>query len=281
MTSRLSNVEARIGSAEQLLAVVTAMRGIAAARSHEARTHLEGIRAYSESIGNAISRALPLLPSKTAISFGATEPGHAIIAISAGQGFAGSFSERVLDATVAIMEEDPQSRLLMIGDRGLMVAAERNVAVEWTAPMVAHVAQIADLASRIMETLYDRLDTGELSRVTMVYTTLGEAGQLDILCRPLIPFDYRRFPPSRSAQPPLITLPAQRLVTQLAEEYVFAELCEALTLSFAAENAARTRSMIAAKSNVGRTLDGLVSLSRQLRQEEITNEIIELSAGNV
>ena len=68
----------------------------------------------------------------------------------------------------------------------------------------------------------------------------------------------------------------QVLLMRLAEEYVFAELCEALTLSVAAENEARMRAMTAAKSNVAKMLDELIARSRQLRQEEITNEIIEL-----
>ena len=71
-------------------------------------------------------------------------------------------------------------------------------------------------------------------------------------------------------------MPPQILLAELAEEYVFAELCEALTLSLAAENEARMRAMTAAKSNVAKMLDELVARSRQLRQEEITNEIIEL-----
>ena len=52
-----------------------------------------------------------------------------------------------------------------------------------------------------------------------------------------------------------------------------------MTLSFAAENEARMRAMIAARDNVEETLSGLVALSRQLRQEEITNEIVELASG--
>jgi F-type H+-transporting ATPase subunit gamma len=38
------------------------------------------------------------------------------------------------------------------------------------------------------------------------------------------------------------------------------------------------RPMTAAKSNVSKMLDDLVARSRQLRQEEITREIIELGA---
>ena len=48
------------------------------------------------------------------------------------------------------------------------------------------------------------------------------------------------------------------------------------TLSLAAENGARMRAMTSAKSNVAKMLDELVARSRQLRQEEITNEIIGL-----
>jgi len=63
-------------------------------------------------------------------------------------------------------------------------------------------------------------------------------------------------------------------LADLAEEYVFAELTEAVTLS-RAENEARMRAMTAAKTNVSKMLDDLVGRSRQLRQEEITNNIIE------
>ena len=70
----------------------------------------------------------------------------------------------------------------------------------------------------------------------------------------------------------------EQLLAELAEEYVYAELCEELMLSFAAENEARMRAMIAARSNVARKLDELVASFRRLRQEEITGEIIELGA---
>ena len=52
-------------------------------------------------------------------------------------------------------------------------------------------------------------------------------------------------------------------------------------LSFAAENEARMRAMIAARGNVARKLDELVGSFRRLRQDEITDEIIELSAGSI
>ena len=52
-------------------------------------------------------------------------------------------------------------------------------------------------------------------------------------------------------------------------------------LSYAAENDARMRAMIAAHDNVTETLDQLVILSRRLRQQEVTEEIVELASSSL
>lgn len=275
MTDRLSDVQARIATVDQLAAVITAMRGIAAARSREAMARLDGIRAYAGMIAGAIGSALALLPEQAGTAQ-APHDGHAVIALCAEQGFAGSFSERVL-ARVARL--GVPATVLLIGSRGLSVARERGQAVAWSVPMVAHVGQAAALANRIAEALYQRLDAGEIARVTVVHARPGTAPAADIAVRPLVPFDFRRFPVARTAIAPLLTLPPPALLAGLVEEYVFAELCEAVMLSFAAENEARMHAMIAARANVGKTLDQLRGRARQLRQEEITNEIIELAGG--
>lgn len=286
MTERLSDVETRIGTVHQLSAVITAMRGVAAARSREARRYLDGVRSYAETIALAISQALTFLPERergasSQHGHDRSRGGHAVIALCAEQGFAGVFSDHVLVQARSIVDQTTGSRsvLMLVGDRGLMVANEWGLAIDWSAPMVAHVDQAAALASRIVEALYARLERGEVDRVTLVHAVPGITASLEIAQRKLIPFDLQRFPVSPSAVTPLITLPPQQLLTRLIEEYVFAELCEAIIQSFAAENEARMRAMIAARANVAKTLDDLIARSRQLRQEAITNEIIELAGG--
>ncbi|MDE2006156.1 MAG: F0F1 ATP synthase subunit gamma, partial [Rhodospirillales bacterium] len=80
-------------------------------------------------------------------------------------------------------------------------------------------------------------------------------------------------------QPPLTGLAPDLLLVRLAEEYVFAELCEAALSAFAAENEARVAAMVAAKSNIERVRTGLEARERQTRQEEITAEVAELAAA--
>jgi F-type H+-transporting ATPase subunit gamma len=278
MTDRLSDVEARIGSVQQLSSVVGAMRGIAAARSREARQQLDGIRSYSKAIASAIGEALALLPDGRASSSRTGSQGRqAVIAFCAEQGFAGNFNERVLDAALAITAQPTE--LMLVGDRGLMIAGERGLKIAWSMPMIAHVDQAADLTNAVVEATYGRLDAGDIEQITIVHASPGNAEDFQIVTRRLVPFDYRRFAIEPGTAAPLITLPGDVLIERLAEEYIFAELFEAVILSFSAENEARTRAMIAARTNVSKTLDDLVARSRQLRQEEITNEIVELASG--
>ncbi len=277
MTERLSDVLARIHSVRQLSSVIGAMRGIAAARARETRARVEGVRAYAATVGAAIGQALALADDGFAPSARhAGQGGHLVIALCAEQGFAGVFNRRVLDVAERLVKAKAgPAELMVLGGRGLVAAEERNLAVGWSAAMVAHVDEVGALADRVTEQLYARIGSGRATRVNLVHAT-PSPGEIEVVDRALAPFDFARFPRVRNPAPPIVSLPPQVLLAKLAEEYVFAELCEALTLSLAAENEARMRAMSAAKSNVAKMLDELIGRSRQLRQEEITNEIIEL-----
>ncbi len=279
MSGKLSDVEKRIGTVHQLDAVISAMRGIAAARVHEAHGRLDGVRAYASVVGAAIGEALAL-PCETADTEAPDRGrgGRILIVLCAEQGFAGSFSERVLDKAVQLLKTE-SAELLLVGSRGAMIATERNLSFGWSAPMVVHAEEAPALANRITDALYDRLQAGRARRVTAVYAEPGPSGVVEVVERVLLPFDFTRFHVHPTAIAPIVTLPAERLLAELAGEYVYAELCEAVMLSYAAENEARMQAMIAARRNVESKLGQLVGTYRTLRQEEITAQIIELSVG--
>ena len=280
MTERLADVMSRIGSVRQLDQVVVAMRGIAAARAREAQNRLAAIRAYAGAIGEAIGLALSATPQpeREAARTGSTG-GRAIIALCSEQGFVGAFNERVLNATQVAMSTARSTRLLLIGDRGLVVSRERGVDVDWSASMLTHVGQVGALADKISDQLYIQFAGEEITEVAIVHAIPGAESGVEVVTKTLAPFDYSRFPAARPRNLPLLHAPPRVLLARLAEEYMFAELCEAAMLSFAAENEARMRAMTSARENVEGMLDGLVARSQTLRQEEITNEIIELFGG--
>lgn len=280
MAEKLSDIEARIGSVRQLSAVITAMRGIAAARSRDANARLGGVHAYAATVGAGIAQALALLPGASPPPSHTDPAAQLIIALCAEQGFAGGFNNPVLDkASEAVQARDAE--ILLVGDRGMMAAHERGMEIMNALPMASHADEVPALANRISELLLARASKGHDMRVTLIHVMPGAAQPGRVISRQLLPFDYSLFPPVSRSQSPIVTLPPPTLLARLTEEYLFAQLCEALLLSHAAENEARMRAMVAARDNVSRKLDELTGRSRLLRQEAITAEVIELASGSM
>jgi F-type H+-transporting ATPase subunit gamma len=275
VTERLREVTAHIQGVRQLGTVVTAMRGVAAARAQQSRGLLPGIRAYAASIAASVAQALRLLPPQRA----ARRHGpQALVLFAAEQGFAGAFSDHVLDVAGA---EAGSSVLFVVGSRGARRAEERHLAPAWQTAMAAHPASVPTSAERVLEALYQRLDQEAFSRVRMVFPIWSPAHGLRIERRSLLPLDPSHFADLPPADVPLVTLPPEELLQQLAEEYVYSQLCEAAMHAFAAENEARTATMQRAKTRVEDMLASLQAEERRVRQEDITAEVIELSTSRI
>jgi F-type H+-transporting ATPase subunit gamma len=275
VTERLAQTTRRIENLRQLEAVVTAMRGISASRTQQAHALLRGLRAHAAVIAGAIGQALALVPEGQR---SATTGVHrtAVILFCAEQGFAGAFSDRMLEA----VEKNEAARdLFLIGTRGATLATEQGMSLTWHTGMVPHASLVPALAGRIADALYDWLPDQESCRVDLIVPTWSAAAGVVPERRSVLPFDFRRFAVQAVGQAPLITLPPPVLLARLAEEYVFAELCEAALTAFAAENEARVAAMLSAKGNLENMRSDLQALERQIRQEEITAEVVELASG--
>jgi F-type H+-transporting ATPase subunit gamma len=276
MADRLADIVTQIQNVRQLEAVVTAMRGIAAARAQRGRSLLAGIDAYSQVISRAIGQALSLLPADQTLAPPLGRARRGLVLFCAEQGFAGAFSERVLDAAAGDLD---RAITLLVGTRGAVVANERGIKPAWSAPMPTQVDAIPTFANLLADALYGYVAGARISKVDIVFSRVAAGGGTQIDRHSLLPIDFGRFARSVDTLAPLTTLTPRLLLERLAVEYVYAQLCEAAMHAFAAENEARMMAMTAAKTNIGTKLAGLSQRERQLRQEEITTEIVELAAG--
>ncbi len=227
MTERLADISARIEGIRQLGAVVNAMRGIAAARAQQARAQLAAVDAYASTIAQAIGQTLPI--GRRAASDRPARP--ALVIFCAEQGFAGAFSERVLDSVGADLSD---SELFLVGTRGRAVAAERGVAATWDSPMPSHSLGVPKLADRISEALYNRIAAGEIDRLDAAFSQWRPGQAIYIERRRLFPLDMSGFPSPTNAGPPLLNLAPEALLTELTADYVHAQLCKAALHAFAA-----------------------------------------------
>lgn len=276
MVERLADIVRQIQNVRQLEAVVAAMRGIAASRAQKGRSLLAGTEAYTDVVSRSIGQALNLLPVDKIALPRRRRARFGLILFCAEQGFAGAFSERVLDQASGDVAGAVN---LIVGTRGAAVASERGIKPAWSAPMATHVDAVPSFANRLADALYGYVATGSIAEADILFPRSVPGGGIVIDRHSLLPIDFQRFARPIEKQAPLTTLEPQALLERLAAEYVFAQLCQAAMHAFEAENEARMLAMASAKTNIETKLAGLSQRERQLRQEEITTEIVELAAG--
>jgi F-type H+-transporting ATPase subunit gamma len=293
MVERLVDIVTQIRNVRQLGSVVTAMRGIAASRALKGRSLLDGIDAYSKVIAHAIGQALSLLPPdavagpQAGAASGAwwargARPG--LILFCAEHGFAGAYSERVFDAAGRVdgaggADEIEEATILIIGTRGGVVASERGIKPAWSGAMATRVEAIPRFADQLAEALFGFVASGAIAKVDIVFSRSVSGSGIQIDRHSLLPIDLGNFARPAGGQAPLTTLTPHLLLERLAAEYIYAQLCQAAMHAFEAENEARMMAMASAKTNIETKLARLAQRERELRQEEVTTEIVELVAG--
>ncbi len=273
MTERLADISARIDGIRQLGAVVNAMKGIAAARANSARSQVLAVDSYAATIAAAMSHTVGARDDRSDGSNG-SEGKNGLLVFCAEQGFAGAFSERVLDSAGAELDA---GTVFLIGTRGLSVAAARDVTPKWTASMPSHSPGIPKLADAITTAIYHAVAVGEIARLDVIFTG-WHAGRPEIVRHGLFPLDLSDLPGAQGDRP-LTQLPNGALLFSLGQDYFHALVCKAALHAFAAENEARMEAMTAAGSQIARELETFQATLRRVRQEAITAEIIELGTG--
>lgn len=274
--TRLIEVEARIASIAGLLEVVGAMRSLAGMRLQEAQTALPAARRYAQTISSAIAAVLPTWREVPAPSSRRPAP-RALVLYAAEHGFVGAFSEHLV--ATAQSQASPEDALFVLGSRAAAIASERGLRPAWVAPMAARPVNISESVRRLTDELYRRVARGEISRVELIYAAHGSLGSSRPQQRTLIPLDPASIPAGTREQSPLRNLTRAELLEQLTAEYLFALLAEAALDSLASENSARLAAMNAARDNVAKRLDALRATAHQLRQSEITLELLDVVTG--
>lgn len=270
---RLGQLRARVDTIGQLQEVVGAMRSLAAARLQQAGDMLAGARRYADIIAGALSQALLLAGEPTPRR---SDPGPtALLLFSAEHGFVGGYAE----ATARVGLSARPAVLYAVGTRGARALAEADRPADWVMPMTPHASGIPALARTLAAEIGRRIRAGEVRRLSVVFARIAEGGRWQVRTEPLLPPDFSRFRIGPGVVTPLHHLPADALLAGLVEEFLLADLARIATEALAAENAARLQAMTAAADNIDRKLETLRAQECILRQEEITDELLDVING--
>lgn len=278
MDQRAAELQTRIATVRGFSGLVNAMRGVAATRAQRARRSIEGVDAYARTVREAMIQVLALdhLAGDSPATGSADRSGGrpVLLVFCADQGFCGGFSEQVFDAARIA----PGDRLFLIGSQGLRLARLRGIEPEWHGPLIAHADAAVQAAERLHQALAEALARRSAPRVEVIHAELAIGNRYQVHRSRLLPLDYEDMGGRDGARPD-IQLPPRQLLDDLTFEYIAATLTRAMLHSHASENVARLQAMAAAHENVRRMAESLQGEERLLRQESITAEILELTAG--
>jgi len=270
---RLPRLQARITSLHELRELIRALRALAASHVQEAHGALVGIRKYVEVVEDGIAEAAGLLPEADRLAEVADlSDSRVLIVVCSEHGFVSAYNEQLLDRAEA--EREKGQRLVIVGRRGAMLAAERGLDVDSSLPMATHVGGVPAVARRVADHMVS------VSTADAVYGKYRKGGTFQPTARRILPLDPTLLVGVERHSPPLHHLDPVILLQRLTSEYLLAEITRAVMEAFASENGARLRVMENADRNISDRLDQLRRQEHMLRQEAITSELLDVVTGS-
>lgn len=276
---QLARLRNRIVTIQELGQIIRAMRSLAAMRVQQAQAALPGIRKYAAIAGNSIVSVLPFASVPDTARRGDARSPRILIVFCAEHGFVGDFNDVLLKRAAREMAARP-TQLFLLGSRGADMADERGLALHWHHAMATHAGGVLGVTRRLTPALYRALGEDGVRDVDLLFGRYAAGAQWSVELLRLLPPDLLAFEAPRR-QTPLHNLPADTLVAKLVEEYVLAELTSVAMESLASENGARLRAMEEANDNVVTLIDRLQGTEHQLRQDEITTELLDVVTGTM
>ena len=266
---QLPRLNARLATLAELRDIVRAMRAMAAGAAREGEAALPAVRRYSDIVEAAVNDGLDLVDEGGAERrmTEASARSRALCLIGTEHGFVGNLNARL----VREAERPEGSRIFVIGRRAAGAAAEAGLKVDGVLPMTSHMRTIPLLARQITQQI-------SADEVRVAFCRHRPERGVSVVERQVVPV-YRPKDKPRNLNPPLHHLPPIDLLRAFAGEYLMAEIARALTEAFVGENETRLRVLNAADRNIGDKMDSLRQAARQLRQETITAELLDIVIG--
>jgi F-type H+-transporting ATPase subunit gamma len=276
--ARVQEIATQIGSLKDLSAVIAAIRVMATAQMQQGERALNAVRNYAAIVLRAFAEAAALVSEDRETEDMRAVPRPCLVVFCSEHGFCGAFNESLIRAAAESLQREPDLRLLFVGSRGAMRAAEHGLRPSLSLTMATDIAGVGAAARRVAGELYRMFATQMITSAETLY--MRETDNRTSLARStLLPLEAPPPAANSRAGPPLVNMAPLRLREELAAEYMFSMLEAAAMESFTSENAARFRTMQAAHENIERKSRELSRLARRLRQEAVTAEILELIGG--
>ena len=274
-------IRRRIKGVKNIAKITKAMEMIAASKMRKAQEHGLAGRPYSEKITQVISDLM-------AVSSG--QPLHpcltdreevkkvTIIHITPDRGLAGGLVGNINRMTGRfILEKKKNTGIIAVGKKGLdfLRRTGRQIEAEFTG-----LGDYPDLLSTlpISHIVLEEYPKGETDEVYIAYTKFINTMSQEAVIEKLLPVEPAEIPPTENVEY-LYEPDASAVLDGLIPRFVEMKVYHAILESIASEQSARMVAMRNATQNAKELIEDLTLVYNKVRQEMITNELLDITGG--
>ncbi|MBP1587819.1 MAG: F0F1 ATP synthase subunit beta [Clostridia bacterium] len=285
-----AELKTRMDSITETKKVTDAMYMISSVKMRHARQEVELTTPYFDALCEEIALLLRQMPDNKNPYFRHADREedadcrggkNALLIITSDKGMAGNYNHTVIREAERLLREDPELSLFVVGEYGRQHFRARRAPVKESFLYSADAPTIKE-AQRICAELLAGFDSGEYSRIDVLYMDYLPGHGQECCLKCILPLDQSRFQqgdaPEDSQERAFLPNP-DKLISQIIPGYLTGFLYGVLVDSYCSEQEARMNAMQSAGENADEILRRLrISYNRQ-RQAEITREITEISSG--
>jgi len=206
----------------------------------------------------------------------------AIVCMSSDSSLCGGFNANIIRHAKSLIEDwrkiDDEPHIYPIGAKITDALAKEGYVINRS---FSGLMQSRDYnkAAELADDLMDLFANGHLDKVIITYTHFRSAGSQQIVDEVLLPVSVPQSETGGQAADYILEPSATELITNLLPKVIKTRVYSAVLDSFASEQAARVMAMQAATENADNLIGELTLQYNKLRQQAITNEILDLAAG--
>lgn len=273
-------LKSRIKTIGETSKITKAMHMVSIVRMRKAMKAFDDDRLYFDTLKKAVAQVFAHEDEINSPYVGKAGEGKAAyIVIASDKGLAGGFNQRVLNFAYEDMKGADEKLVIAIGQKALDFFKARGMEVNSQHLDVMHHPQLDD-ARMIMYDVLELFDSGQVSRVRLIYTYVDKAGSHFPRALDLLPVNDGALIEECGIDNCGGSYELERydeVVDMVVKQYLLGSIYSALVQSMVAENYERMVAMENATTSSMKMLAKLNIYYNKLRQERITSEISETS----
>lgn len=276
----LETLQRDMDTATDLQSIVRTMKVLAAVSIRQYERALESLTEYQRTVTMGFQAVLRNHPQQPTAFGSQTESG--LIIFGSDHGLCGRYNESIVQFALEHLKQNHHltPRLLVIGARVDSLLTEAGIAIEQDFFVPGSVEGITSTVQQILQTIVNWQQSG-IASIRLCYQTRQTKNNYQPRMETLLPVDLGQFNhskwPSRSL--PCYQENSSQLLGSLISQHLFISLYNACAESLACEHASRLTSMQIAEKNIKEQLETLTGEHRQQRQQQITEELLDVIAG--